>query len=421
MPYRPPDDSRADQVKIWFQSHPELAKQFADKNFREKVAAELREGGLDGITADDLLDPEVLAELGSSPGLEHVFPFVQDSIADKKREYYDDHPEQDTQSTASKILERLGLDEPYYNDSRSYDYQQKKWDESVKKGSPDMSWFLPAITESGEQVLEGSMPSVYGNEDPRTTSEKWQGAIMGGLNFPLWGMEDEAAAAFTSAVDGTSYDKELERSRRIKEQHAEHTPKWSQIPEIVAGIPLAAPVLSAGAAGAEKGIEGLRKIIGLAPKAKTATGAAIQEAAAVAPAIAAETSLWQLGEADGSLEERVKQYDPDMTYNMMAFPAFMAAGGAAKGFVDDMTPIARKTGRYVKGKWDEFWGKGSASSAPTTTTGAKAMPRKPPEPWDNPRPPKRPKKPFDLPKGTKPASVRDDIETAIVEAPKRRK
>lgn len=420
MPYRPPDDSRADQVKIWFQSHPELAKQFADKGFRERVAADLRASGMN-VTAEDLLNPEVLAELGTVPELEKYFPFVQDSIADKKKAYYDENPDQDPQSTTSKILEFLGLDEPYYNDSRSYDYQQKKWDESVKKGSPDMSWFLPAITESGEQVLEGSMPSVYGNEDPRTANEKYQGAIMGGLNFPLWGMEDEATAYFSSLMNGTPYEQELEQSRRIKEQHAEHTPVWSQVPEIVAGIPLAAPVLSAGVAGAEKGIQGLRKIIGLAPKAKTATGAAIQEAAAVAPATAAEISAYQIGEADGDLDERVKQYDPEMTKNMMLFPAAMGAGGAIRGAMADMGAVGKKVGKFAGSKWDEFWGKGSASSAPTTTTGAKVMPRKPPEPWENPRPPKKPRKPFDLPKGTKPASVRDDIETAIVEAPKRRK
>jgi len=416
MPYRPTDDSRSDQVKIWFQNHPELAKQFADKGFREKVAADLNASGLD-VTADDLLNPEVLAELGSYSELEKYFPFVQDSIADKKKAYYDENPDQDPQSTTSKVLEFLGLDEPYYNDSRSYDYGEKKWDESVKSGNPDMSWFLPAITEGGQQVLDGSMPDTYGNEDPRTVGEKVSGGLLGFLNFPLLGMEEEAAAGFGTLVDGGPYEKNLEKTRRIKQLHAEHTPVWSQAPEILASLPLSAPLLSGGIATAEKGIEGIRKMFGLASKAKTATGAAIQEAAAAVPATAAEISAYQLGEADGDLEDRMKQYDPEMTKNMMLFPAVMGAGGGVRGAISDMSAVGKKVGKYASGKWDQFWSK------PAETTGAKAMPRKPPEPWENPRPPKKPRKPFDLPKGTTPktASVRDDIEDAIVNAPKRRK
>jgi hypothetical protein len=89
------------------------------------------------------------------------------------------------------------------------------------------------------------------------------------------------------------------------------------------------------------------------------------------------------------------------------FAAASAIGGGI------LAPVISKAGGAIKRMF----------AKPAETTGAKVMPRKPHEPWETPRPPKKPRKPFDLPKGTTPktASVRDDIEDAIVNAPKRRK
>lgn len=77
-------------------------------------------------------------------------PDADGDIARQRRDYYRKHPEQDTQSFYSKVLEMFGLDEPYRDDSGSYDYRQQAWDESVAKGSPDVSWFLPEFSD--EQV-----------------------------------------------------------------------------------------------------------------------------------------------------------------------------------------------------------------------------------------------------------------------------
>jgi len=142
MPYRPTELSAKEQAQKWYQEHPESVRR-------------LRDQGVSGADPG-LLDPS------NHKGNPDVVPIILDPIQDKKKRYYRDHPDQDPQSMTSKFLEFLGLDQPYRNDSRSYDYQQKKWDKSVADGSPDLSWFLPAMTDDATDVLNGSMQNNFG-------------------------------------------------------------------------------------------------------------------------------------------------------------------------------------------------------------------------------------------------------------------
>lgn len=338
MPWKPTDRSRTDQVRQFYAQRPDLQEMFSDPAAREDLARRMREAGFE-ITSDELTDPEILAELGSVDDreLEQLFPFTQDSIADRRRSYYRQNPDQDPQSTTSRVMEFFGLDEPYYDDSRSYDYAQKKFQNN---GNPDMSWFLQP-TEAQEQVMTGSMPSVYGAEDDRTGSEMAQGAILGALNWPLFGAEEEVVAGVDALGEGKSYDKALDESRRVKDRHNLHTPLWSQVPEWVASAGLALPVFAAGQGAAARGLSSARQAAGFTPKATSPTGQVLEEVATVSPVAAADASLYQLGEADGDLFQRAEQFDPYWTASVAAFPAFLGAADLTKNLV---------SGGYRKGK-----------------------------------------------------------------------
>ena len=301
MPYRPPNQSRLDQARQWYREHPEIVARLKDA----------------GFTGDDpaLMDDQLQRE---HPEL---FPYTQKSLSEKTKAWYKKHPEGDPQSTTSKVLEFFGLDQPYTNDSRSYDYGKKQWDKSVEAGNPDFSWFLPEIgTDDMQEVRNNSMDNIYGEPDPRTDSEKWQGRIGNFLNFPLLGMEDEVLAYANSTIDGTKYDDELEKTRRNKQQTNEHSPIWSQLPDFAAAIPLDAPLYAGTAALVGKAGSKIAKAAGMAPK-PGGLGARVASHLPGAPAIAVDDSLWQLGNADGTLPERMDQFDPNRPAILMTIPA----------------------------------------------------------------------------------------------------
>jgi hypothetical protein len=431
MPWKPTDLSRTDQVRQFYAQRPDLQAFFSDPAAREDLARRMREAGID-VTADDLTDPKVLAELGSvdDPELEKLFPFTQDSIADRKRSYYRKNPGQDPQSTTSRVLEFLGLDEPYYNDSRSYDYAQKKFQ---NEGNPDMSWFLQP-TEAQEQVMSGSMPSVYGAEDDRTGSEMAQGAILGALNWPLFGAEEEVVAGVDALGEGKSYDKALAESRRVKDRHSLHTPLWSQVPEWIASAGLALPVFAGGQAVAARGLSAGRQAAGFAPKATSPTGQAVEEIATASPVAAADASFYQLGEADGDLSQRAEQFDPYWTASVAAFPAILGAANLGRGIVSDgyrkgKELWRRVTGSDKKSKAQPKKSKRLDVAALTKQSGSpfetpQGSPRRPEQPRVIPdigpvRPPREaPLRP--LQPSVQGGSVRGDIERALSSKGRRR-
>lgn len=431
MPWKPTDLSRTDQVRQFYAQRPDLQAFFSDPAAREDLARRMREAGIE-VTSDMLTDPEVLAELGSvdDPELEKLFPFTQDSIADRRRSYYRENPGQDPQSNTSRVMEFLGLDEPYYNDSRSYDYAQKKFQ---NEGNPDMSWFLQP-TEAQEQVMSGSMPSVYGAEDDRTGSEMAQGAILGALNWPFFGAEEEVVAGVDALGEGKSYDEALAESRRVKDRHNLHTPLWSQAPEWIASAGLSLPVFAAGQGAAVRGLSSGRKALGFTPKATSPTGQALEEIATASPVAAADASLYQLGEADGDLSQRAEQFDPYWTASVAAFPAILGAADLGRGIVSD---------GYRKGKelWRRITGadkKSKAQPKKSKRLDVAALTKQGGSPFETPQgSPRRPEQPRVIPDigpvrppreaplrplqpSVQGGSVRGDIERALGSKGRRR-
>lgn len=367
MPYRPPSLSREEQIAQWAAEHPEEARVLYKK-------------AQDGtLTEADL-------------------PFTQASMKERKEEYYANNPEQDSRSWWSHVLEGMGYEDPYAEDSSSYSYRKKKWDESVRDGNPDMSWFLPELPETWQM-------SDPGENDPRPENEKYQAMILNGLSWPLFGFDDEVVAGAGALFGQGTYDDNVRQARRIKEEDVAYEPSFSprSVVGTTAGLLSGGPIFSGINKGADMLIRGGRRVLGLAPEAASGAGKAAQGAASLGASGAGTIAVMDMGEAEGDVGDRVNAVTEDGS--IAPFAAATAVGGGI------LAPVISKAGGALKRMF----------AKPAETTGAKVMPRKPPEPWDNPRPPKKPKKPFDLPKGTKPASVRDDIEAAIVEAPKRRK
>lgn len=367
MPYRPPSLSREEQIAQWAEQHPEEARVL----YQKAQAGTLKDSDL---------------------------PFTQASMKERKEEYYANNPDQDNRSTWSYVLEGMGYEDPYAEDSSSYSYRKKKWDESVKDGNPDMSWFLPEVPETWQMADPGE-------NDPRPENEKYQAMILNGLSWPLFGFDDEVVAGAGALFGNGTYDENVKEARRIKEEDVAYEPSFSprSVVGTTAGLLSGGPIFSGINKGADLLIKGGRRVLGLAPEAASGAGRAAQGAASLGASGAGTLAVMDMGEAEGDVGDRVKAVSEDGS--IAPFAAATAVGGGI------LAPVISKAGGALKRMF----------AKPAETTGAKVMPRKPPEPWENPRSPKKPKKPFDLPKGTKPASVRDDIEAAIVEAPKRRK
>ncbi len=115
----------------------------------------------------------------------------EDELAKAKKKYYAAHPDMDPQSTLSKVMEFFGADEPYRNDSGSYDYRRQAYDEYTAANDPRASeWSLPEIPDETkynvgaglEQTLGGFSPLIQMLHDPVSATKYaiQQGA--GGLN-----------------------------------------------------------------------------------------------------------------------------------------------------------------------------------------------------------------------------------------------
>lgn len=390
MPYRPTELSKREQAQQWYQDHPD-------------AVARLRAMGVSGA------DPELLDPRFSADNTD-VVPVLLDPLQDKKRRYYREHPDQDPQSTTSKVMEFLGLDQPYRNDSRSLDYQRKKWQQSVDSGNPDMSWFLPEFNDDTESVYRGSMQNNYGQDDPRTDEQRWQGALDDFLGFPLLGMQDEAVAGVGAATGHGTYDENLARARDIEDAGIEWTPAWNRTFHTLAGLPLDAPVLMGGAALTGRGLQATKKAAGFAP-ATSKLGRATEEIATTSPAFAAEDALWQMGNARGDMQERADQFNPNWAIAASLFPVWMGGGSLLRGAGEAAWDVGSRLGKRFLG------GEKSAARAATASSpisGEPApVPRSPmPQRVKARMPRKPPEQP--IPQGVKPQpTVRDDLKKAI--------
>lgn len=306
MPYRPTELSAREQAQQWYMNHPDAVKR-------------LRAIGVPG-NDPALMDPSYSEQ---NPD---IVPIIEEPLQEKKRKYYKQHPEMDPQSVESRIMEFFGLDQPYRNDSRSVDYQRKKWDQSIDEGNPDMSWFMPEYNDDVESVATGSMPNIYGEDDPRSEKDKWAGKIDNFLSFPLLGTQDELVAGLEYLAGNGTYDDKLAEIRATQDAYREWTPVWNQVTDNVSSLPLDAPVLIAGAEAAGKGIQGLKKAAGFAPST-TRLGRALEEVGAQSPAFAGEDALWQMGSGRGNLKDRADQFNPAWTAAAAMFPVWMGAGG----------------------------------------------------------------------------------------------
>lgn len=388
MPYRPTELSAKEQAQQWYMQHPESVRR-------------LRAQGVSGADPG-LLDP------ANSEGNPDIVPVILDPIQDKKRRYYRHHPDQDPQSTTSKVMEFFGFDQPYRNDSRSYDYQQKKWDQSVNEGNPDMSWFLPAFNDDVQSVYEGSMPNNYGEDDPRTDAQRWQGAVDDFLSFPMLGMQDEAVAGVGALTGDGTYEDNLNRARDVEDAGMEWTPVWNRVAHNLAGLPLDAPVLIGGAALAGKGLQTAKRAAGFAP-ATSRLGRAAEEIATTSPAFAAEDAMWQMGNARGDLSERADQFNPNWAIAASMFPVYMGGGQLIRGLGESAWEAGSRIGKSMFGKSKKAANSASVASARANDMAPipkDTMPAKP----SKPLPPRSPE-PKLIPR--KPETVREDLTKAM--------
>lgn len=320
----------------------------------------------------------------------------------RKKQYYDANPEQDPQSWPSWFLEQFGFDDPYANDSGSYDYRAKRAQEEMDSGNPDVSWMFPAIPDQW-QLEEGGKRFIQGEEwDDRPWEEKTQAAILNGLSWPLIGFEDEIVGGAMSVLPGGgTYDEEVQKARTIEERDAEYSPTITATDILTTGAGLGGAFGSYGLVAGPWGR--------MAPK--TVAGKVGKYAAMPAGSAGYFTAM-DMGEDTGSFEDRINNVDPSTPIAGAAFPMLGGAGA-----------IIGKGGSKAKEMIrNMFKTKGATAVNPGK---AKA----PLPPSQAPYRPKRPTKPKpdkgDIPKGATPqtpiTSVRDDIEAAIVEAPKRRK
>ena len=79
-------------------------------------------------------------------------PYVPpaNELAQRKKRYYrEKRPDLDPQSTTSRVMEFFGADEPYREDSGSYDYRAKK----AEADPTDASWMIPLLSDEGADRL----------------------------------------------------------------------------------------------------------------------------------------------------------------------------------------------------------------------------------------------------------------------------
>jgi len=164
-----------------------------------------------------------------------------DEIAQNMRRWYANHPEQNPQSTYSRVLDAVGLDEPFAKDSRSYDYRKKARDEYAAAKDPRASeWSLPEVPDEVkynvgaglEKTLGGLAPLVQ-ELHPQNLAHWFQQAA-GGLNPGGYDPVEHRDAvtlqdplhdqAFLTRVQGMTPD-------QIEDELAQWQPKSDPFPE----------------------------------------------------------------------------------------------------------------------------------------------------------------------------------------------
>jgi len=379
MPYKPNEKSEKDQMIQWYLNHPD--------KFEEDSAS----------------------------GRSSV-PIILDTVQDKKREYYD-RPENkgsDPQSYYSAVLDFFGMDTPYANNETSYDYRNdpsrwsqfevdKKGDRIPESVNPHVAYMFPEVP-SDEQRQNFYDEWVENPNDPRSTDEKNQAAILGALAWPLMGANDEAMAGAMSVLPGGgSYDEELKTARDLQKREEEHGRVFS--PRNLASGAVnflgAAPVISA-----------TQKLLPTFQKGTTLLGKAGEYAGKTASAAAlgaGELGAYDFNSAEGGYENRARSIPletlglgailgPTMyTHKIPKTIAKRAATGESK---------MRGVDRIIKA--------GKKAMGDTPVPGPTKPPRsgKPRDaaPGDRPNRPDRPMSPIAPPD----AGLRGDIESSIL-------
>lgn len=328
-------------------------------------------------------------------------------------------PDLDPQSTTSRVMEFFGADTPYAQNSQSYDYRQKAWDDSLKSGNPDLSWSLPALesfkfwgdevdgriptqAEASAALGRGATPDEleaarYAMADPRTRDERNAGAALAALDFPLLGFGDEAVAGAMSAAPGRgTYDEELDLARSIQDRWEEHEPIVS--PRGVTGL---AGGLAGGLAPAGALWSGVGKATSLVAKPVTALGRGVKTTADAGAAGATDFGIWGIGHERGSVADRASKVDPatiggGAAFGVLAGPVASALGAAP-----------RAAGRAIKNQSKRISEAVSRRMARGESAQASA---RAPHDAPTPKPDQKPK-----PRATpqEPGDVRRDIEQAF--------
>lgn len=233
-----------------------------------------------------------------------------------RAEYYADNPGSDPQSTYSKVLEYYGADEPYAPHSGSYDYRQKKWQQSLDEGNPDMQWFLPEIPEP-DQIAEGAAQffGVSRPEDPRSGDDVAKAHILNMLSIPTLGFQDELVAGIGSNIPGrgTTYEQELEDARRIQDEASQYQ-KWFDLPNMLstgAGVAGSFATLEPFFSLPGKAVQGGRKMMGLAPEASSRAGRWATDTGTFATGLLGLDAVNDMGNADGDLGQRMQAVTED--------------------------------------------------------------------------------------------------------------
>lgn len=302
-------------------------------------------------------------------------------------------PELDDQSWYSKILESVGLDEPYREDAGSYDYRSRK----AKENPDNPAYWFPEIPDQVTDAIEDTAAGIAGGDqvdrvgedqyetvaaqykketgktlsrkawadaiadewynqfindnnrapteeeyeagtrgmyDPRTRDEKNRAAILSFLDIALLGAGDEAVAGFGSAFGQQDYDSALADARQTMQDNEKYEDPWSarNIAAMAAGIPTAfmAPLGVLGAGG--------KLVAKAAPQfAATTLGKATAAVAGGAPAGAGFMAGMDFAAGEGGFDKRMENVDP-----------ILAAAGAIGGGI--LGPILGAGVNKVKGK-----------------------------------------------------------------------
>lgn len=154
-----------------------------------------------------------------------------DEIAAWRKDYYRNaRPDIDPQSTASKVMEFVGLDDdPYARDARSYDYRQEAWNESLARGDPDLSFMLPELSDENVREVGGAIERTLGVFNPSIYTEGYTPAQRPSTDERVLAQltpEDRAAVA---QMDPDQADAAL------KEMFPDWSPKMNPFPTSMMG------------------------------------------------------------------------------------------------------------------------------------------------------------------------------------------